>query len=153
MDRRREEARWKRGQDQRDERENRSAFYSFSSEWADFNIQVKRTAALDIKECRHSREEITIGLSRLVGRQVSIAQIDAMLAESKPHRFPAEWIPAWVRVTGSKRLLDLLCAASGYWLADDVDVDLANMARAEILRDRHGSKASDLRARVERALR
>jgi hypothetical protein len=111
--------------------------------------RLKRVAALDLKECRLSREEVAGQLSVLCGQRITLAQIDALVAEAKPHRLPAAWIPAWVRVTQSARLLELLIAGSGFTLADQTERDLAEMARAEIRRDRAARDASDLRERLE----
>jgi hypothetical protein len=114
----------------------------------DLHLLIKRIAALDLKECRWSREQVAEGLSKLVGRVVSLAQLDTITAETKSHRLPAEWIPAWVRVTGSTRLLDLLCAESGMWMADETEHDLADLARAQIHQERVSGKIVELKKRV-----
>lgn len=145
IDKRREEARWSVGLDRQDG--PGGSFYSYEPR-PELHLLVKRVAAQDLKECQWSREEVAIGLSKLVGRRVSQAQIDAMLAESKTHRLPAEWIPAWVRVTGSKRLLELLCAEAGYWLADATEHDLAELSRVEFERQRAEARAAELRKRL-----
>ena len=115
----------------------------------DLHLRVKRAAAQDLKGCRWSRQQVTHALSKLVGREVSQAQIDTIIAETKTHRMPAEWIPAWVRVTGSRRLLDLLCAEAGMWLADETEHDLAELARAQIHQERANTRIQELRTRVE----
>ena len=146
--RRREEARWRVDLDQGDLADGRSPFRSYRQDQADLPLLVKRAAAQDLKECRWSREEVAEGLSRLIGRPISLAQIDAMLAETKQHRLPAEWIPAWARVTGSTRILALVCAECGLWLADETEHDLAELARAEMEREKAGARAEELRKRL-----
>lgn len=111
--------------------------------------KVLAAAAKDLRECRWSREEVAERLSFLLARKITVAQIDALIAESKPHRFPAEWIPAWVKITGSARLLALLCEESGYWLADETEHNLAQLSRTEIERDRADRRVAELRARLE----
>ncbi len=147
MGRRREEARWKTRLDVEDIEKGGGPFYAFQKGESDLHLAVKRAAVQDLKECRWSRQQIAEGLSTLVGREVSLAQLDAMLADTKIHRMPAEWVPAWVRVTGSRRILDLLCAAAGFWVADADEHDLADLARAELERERLEKKIHLLQGR------
>jgi len=73
--------------------------------------RVRAALALDIRECPLKRPEIAARLSAEVGRAISMASLDAMVAETKVgYRFPAELIPAWAKVTGSRRLIGLLAA-------------------------------------------
>ncbi len=144
---RRQLALWKDGLDRIEEQQGRGPIYERGD--LDLHLRVKRAAAQDLAECRWSREQIAEALSKLVGRDVSLAQIDAITAETKNHRMPAEWVPAWVRVTGSRRLLELLCAESGMWLADAIEHDLAELARAQIQSERVNGKIAELRKRVE----
>jgi hypothetical protein len=145
--RRREQARWKLGLDRIEVESGRNPIHELGD--LDLHLCIKRAAALDLKECRWSREEVAEGISKLVGRVISLAQLDTITAETKLHRMPAEWIPAWVRVTGSTRILDLLCAESGMWMADETEHDLADLARAQIHQERVTGKIVELRKRVE----
>ena len=111
----------------------------------DLRRSVKRTLAQDIRECRWSREEIAHRLLMLTGKQVSLATLDAMVADSKEHRFPAEWIPAWVMATGSRRLLDLLVGEAGFSVADQTERDLAQFARLRIQTTKNSARADELR--------
>ncbi len=111
----------------------------------DLRLAVKRTLALDIRECRWSREEIALRISVLTGKPCSISTLDAMIAESKDHRFPAEWVAAWVTATGSRRLLDLLCEEAGYYVADMTMRDLAELARLRIESKKASARAEELR--------
>jgi len=142
---RREEAHWRAYLDRRDSDQGRLPFYSYQSNEGDIHARIKRAAAQDLKECRWSREQVTEGLAKLIGRPVSVAQIDAVVAESHTHRLPAEWIPAWSRITQSTRVLEILCAEVGMWLADDVEHDLAELARAEMTKDKLAHRAAALR--------
>ena len=111
----------------------------------DLHLWVKRTLIRDIKECQWSREQIACRLLMLTGKVVSLATLDAMVAESKDHRFPAEWIPAWVIATGSRRLLDLLVGEAGFWVADQTEHDLAEFARLRIQTTKNSARADELR--------
>ena len=143
--RRREEARWRSYLDRRDAEQGRLPFHSFQSNEADIHARIKLAAAQDLKECRHSRAEVAEGITRLISRPVTLAQINAIVAESHTHRLPAEWIPAWCRVTGSTRILEMLCAEVGMWLSDDMDHDLADLARAELGKQKAAERAAALR--------
>lgn len=114
----------------------------------DFHREVKWALSQDVKAARWSRLQIADGLSLLVNRQVTEAMLDAMMAESKEHRFPAEWIPAWCRITGSRRLLDLLCSAAGYWLADRTEHELAELAKIQLQRSKAAARIDELRKKL-----
>jgi hypothetical protein len=96
---------------------------------------IVRDALLrDLKGCLLSREEVAVRLSKQVGRPITTAQIDAFVAESKPHRFPAELVPAWIAITGSRRLLDALARQIGLSVATQEDRDFADLGRAAVQR-------------------
>ena len=143
--RRREEARWRASLDRRDAEQGRLPFCSYQSNEADIQARIKTAAGQDLKECRYSRAEVADAIGRLIGRSVTTAQIDAFVAESHTHRLPAEWLPAWCRVTGSTRILAMICAEVGMWLADDMDRDLAELARAELGKQKAAERAAMLR--------
>ncbi|MCE5311378.1 MAG: hypothetical protein LLG20_27380 [Acidobacteriales bacterium] len=109
------------------------------------NRAVKQALAQDVRECRYSRDEIIQRMYAVTGHMVGLSTLDAMLAESKDHRFPAEWIPAWVIATGSRRLLALLCAEAGLYLADATEHDLAQLARLSIETKKASARAERLR--------
>ena len=117
----------------------------FEAENHGFDLAVKQAAAQDLKECRWSREEVCLELSRLLAREITVAQIDAMVAETKSHRLPISIVPAWVRVTGSRRLLDLLCTAAGMWLADETDHQFAELGRAGLRAEKLAARAAELK--------
>jgi hypothetical protein len=113
---------------------------------SDLQLAIKRAAANDVRECRRSRAQIADELSSRTGRSISVAQIDAYLAETKSgHRFPCDLLPAWVQVTGSRRVLDILCAAAGYCLADQTERELAELGRECIRREKSQSRLEALK--------
>ncbi len=134
--------------DSADIERGQTPFFAFQPTEAEFRTTIKRAVAQDIKECRWSREELAEGLSQLLGRTVTVAQLDAITAESKSHRFPAEWIPAWVRLTTSHRVLDLLCAESGLWVVDAAERDYAEYGRIVIQRKKDEKRAEEIERRV-----
>ena len=106
---------------------------------------IKAIAAEDLKRCRYSREEITLALSGQVGREITVAQINAWVAESHNNRFPLDVVPAWVRVTGSPRLLEMVCSEAAMYLANETEHRLAAYGRRVIELD----KATDREARLK----
>ena len=105
---------------------------------SDFNLlsdtaaRVREAAGKDLKECRLSRDQVALELTGMVGREITVAQIDAFVAESKPHRLPAELLPAWVKVTGSRRLLEALLGELGLSVATEEDREFAELGRVRL---------------------
>ncbi len=114
----------------------------------DFNAAIRAAASEDLKSCTWKREVVAESLSMALGRTITVAQIDAVTAPTKPHRFPAEWIPAWVKITGSRRILDLLCSGVGLYLADETERALAEYGRAAIEREKAAERTENLRKRL-----
>src|ERR1017187_1216247 len=52
--------------------------------------RVRKALKQDMAECRLSREEVAIRLSVRMGR-IGVAILDAYVAESKPHKFAADF--------------------------------------------------------------
>lgn len=101
----------------------------------DLAIDIKRALQVDVKQCPWSREEIAGRLSLAMQRPVTVAQINAWTAATKPHRFPLDMLAAWVVVTGSRRLLDVVIPAAGFAVADEREQQLAAYARTLLQRD------------------
>lgn len=95
---------------------------------------VRNALALDLRASTLSREEVARELTDLTGRAVTVAMIEAYLAPTKPHRFPAELVGAWCAVTGSVRILEALCEELGLSVATQEDRDYAELGRMEIRR-------------------
>jgi len=93
-----------------------------------FLVAVKN----DLDECGVSRDQMAFALSGELGYPVTVAQIDAIVAPTKANRMPAEWIPAWVKATGSRRLLDVLCADCGLTVATSEDREFAEFGRHQL---------------------
>ena len=70
-------------------------------------LRVALVAA--IKQCPRSRHQIAGEMSHLLGHEVSKTTIDTWTAESKErNRIPAEYLPAFCRVTGDREPIRLL---------------------------------------------
>lgn len=98
----------------------------------DKSTDIKSALAADLKGCRYSRADVALKLSGLAGRSITEAMVDAFCAQTKPHRFPADLIAGWVQVTGSTRVLEIACAGTGFQVADETTVRLAEYARAQM---------------------
>ena len=112
---------------------------------AALDLAAKRAAALDLKQCRLSREQIALELTRLLEREITVVQIDAIVCETKPHRFPLSMLPAWLQVTGSARLLRLVCEESGMALADETDRQFAELGRAGLRAEKLAARTAELK--------
>lgn len=77
--------------------------------------RVLRCALSDaVKNCPHDRFQIAATMSRLVDQEITKYMLDSWLAESKEgHRFPAEFLPAFCRATGSTKPLQVLSEVAG----------------------------------------
>lgn len=80
------------------------------------NVQPRLSHAMAnaIRACGLGRFEIAGRMSHLVGQEITKAMIDSWTAESKEqHRPPAEFLPAFCAVTGSREPLQILTDAAG----------------------------------------
>ena len=102
---------------------------------ADANSQAIGTALRSVlsdvlRKSRFSREQVADRMGEFLGAVITKAMLDTWTAESKGgHRFPAEYLPAFVRATGNQEPLQFLAEVSGYHLVTD-----AQFARSEITR-------------------
>jgi len=73
----------------------------------DISEAVKQAARLDLAAAKYSAEEIALAMSGLLGREVTAEQLDGFV-QAGAMSMPVHLVPAWVRVTGSRRILDVL---------------------------------------------
>lgn len=92
-------------------------------------IEVKLQAAvkLAVKQAPMSRETLADTMTELSGRSVTIHMIANWIAESHPHHFPAELIPALCIASGSNAPLQVQNDAVGIFTLPGADA-----LRAEI---------------------
>jgi hypothetical protein len=100
-----------------------------------FHAKVRLVLAQDLRESRLSRPQIAGRIG------ISVAMLDAYIAETKPHRFPVELIPEWIEVLGSRRILDAICeACGGLSVATEEDNEFAELGRAALTQQKLGQK-------------
>ncbi|MDH4317116.1 MAG: hypothetical protein OEV64_01880 [Desulfobulbaceae bacterium] len=78
------------------------------------NIQAQLRSSLvhAIKNCSLSRHQIAGEMSHLLGHEVSKTTLDSWTAESKErNRIPAEYLPAFCKITGDRDPLRILAEA------------------------------------------
>jgi len=76
--------------------------------------QLRKAIYSAIKQCGLSRHQITDQMSVLTGNKVTVTTLDSWTAKSKPqYRIPAEYVPAFCKVTNNYDLLIILDEAAG----------------------------------------
>jgi hypothetical protein len=102
-----------------------------------------------MKESRFSRAELAEQLSEAAGRTISESHLDAYAAETKAgYRLPAELVGAWVQVTGSRRVLEIICGAAGLCAMDETERRLAALGRAQIRREKLDADMAGLKSEL-----
>ena len=80
----------------------------------DIDAEFRAAISADIKACPLSRYEIAAKMSELVGQEITESMLYSYTAESKEkHRFPCQFLPAFVVATGGRRAFECLSARSG----------------------------------------
>ena len=74
----------------------------------DFQYAVKRAAEADLRESKYSAAEVARAIAALTGHDVTAEQLAGFVSVSSPIRMPLDLLPAWVRVTGSRRIMDCI---------------------------------------------
>lgn len=114
----------------------------------DLEDQVAAALREDIRESNLSRPEIAGQLTTLLRRTITLAQVDAWCSLTNRNRFPADALPAWVLVTGSRRVLELLAAGAGLYVIGGEERELVEFARVEIEARRVAERRRELRQRL-----
>jgi len=83
--------------------------------------RLKAAVAAAVKAAPKSRETIADEMSELTGQPVTVNNINSWLADSHPHRLPAELLPALCQATGSTSPLQLLAEISGVYTLPGAD--------------------------------
>jgi hypothetical protein len=109
---------------------------------------MKAALSADMRQCRLSRAQIADQLSFRAGRKISEAMLDNFAAESKEHRFPADLVCLWVRITGSRRLLDAIADEAGYHIVDEVGKRLMDIGAAQVEWERAEAKLRGAKDRI-----
>ena len=77
-------------------------------------LRIKKLINQSIKESDFSRIQVANRMSEQLGIEITQSQLDAWTAESKnAHRFPLEYLPAFVNATESWALIIEACRMCG----------------------------------------
>jgi len=110
---------------------------------------LKRMLAEDLTKSSYPRDQVAARMSALLGLPISKAQLDAWTAPTKPlHRFPVEYLPAFVEASGRHGALRLAAEAAGCRLVVPAEVR-AELARVEDERKRLVQRERVLRGVAE----
>ncbi len=111
-------------------------------------LKIKKILIEDIRDQDLSRPQIAEKLTELSRKRVTHTMVDAWTSGTKDHRFPADLIGLWVRITKSTRLLEFIAAGAGYWVGDRTDRDLAEFARASLRVESFQRQQRDLKRKL-----
>ncbi len=83
--------------------------------------RLRAAVAAAVKAAPKSRETLADEMSELTGQLVTIHNLNSWIAESHPHRLPAELLPALCRATGCDEPLRVLAETAGVFTLPGVD--------------------------------
>ncbi len=95
----------------------------------DLNTRLRQLLGEAIAASGLDREQIAEMVSPLAGRPVSKAMIDCWTGASRPHRFPADLVPAFCATLGNTILLQGLAEAIGCTLVEGYSMQLARLGQ------------------------
>jgi hypothetical protein len=110
--------------------------------------QIRLALARAIRRCRRSAQQIADEMSLRLATRVTPTILYNCTAESHPHRFPAEWVPAFCAATGDYGVLRVQIEALGLPMPERNHGDLVAFARAQIQAELAGHEAAGHRARL-----
>lgn len=105
-----------------------------------------------IKAAPKSRETIADEMSHLTGAEITVHMLNGWVAESHPHRLPAEFLPALCQSTGSTEPLRVLADAAGLFALqapDALRAEIQQYAEAEATARSEKTKRKALLAAIE----
>src|SRR4030067_3879289 len=80
----------------------------------DIDAEFRAAISEDIKNCSFSRYQITARMSEFIGQEITESMLYSWTAESKEkHRFPCQFLPAFIMATGGRRAFEVLSRKSG----------------------------------------
>jgi hypothetical protein len=80
----------------------------------DIDAELRAAVSEDIKACPLKHPYIAVRMSELVGCEITDSMLYSWTAESKDkHRFPCQFLPAFVLATGGRRAFEVLSRRSG----------------------------------------
>lgn len=108
------------------------------------SARLRAAVAAAVKAAPKSRETLADELAHLSGAPVTVHNLNSWLAESHPHRIPAELLPALCKATGSTEPLRVLAEAAGIYTLPGAD---ALRAEVQKLREQEHQLAAERKRR------
>jgi hypothetical protein len=108
------------------------------------SARLRAAVAQAVKAAPKSREALADELAELTGSPVTVHNLNSWLAESHPHRIPAELLPALCKATGSAEPLRVLAEAAGIYTLPGAD---ALRAEVQKLREQEHRIAAERKRR------
>jgi hypothetical protein len=108
----------------------------------DIDSELRAAISADIKGCPLSRDQVAARMSDLTGQQITTDMLNSWTAESKDHhRFPCQFLPAFVIATGGRRAFECLSSRSGLFALPGPEALRAEIQRLdEEIRKKKGEK-------------
>ncbi|WP_429885345.1 hypothetical protein [Geoalkalibacter halelectricus] len=85
------------------------------------STRLKAAVAAAVKAAPKSREMLADEMAALTGQAVTVHNLNSWIAESHPHRLPAELLPALCQATGNTEPLRVLAETAGIYTLPGVD--------------------------------
>lgn len=95
----------------------------------DFDLRMRRLLKRALDACPLGHDQVAEAVSALTGRTVTVAMIYSWTGQSRPHRFPAELLPAFCAALGNTILLAGLADACGCRVAESQELQLARLGQ------------------------
>jgi len=114
------------------------------------SLRLREELSKGLKQCSYSRYEVAARMSELTGVEISKSQLDSWTAESKEaHRFPAEYLPAFVAATGHKEPLRLMAQMVQCYLLESEEALMAELGKIDQLKKDLSRKEKAVRELLE----
>lgn len=95
----------------------------------DWSQRMRRLLKQALDACPLDHDQVAEGLSAVTGAHVTTTMLYSWTGASRPHRFPAEMIPAICAVTGNTLLLQGLADACGCRVSERQELQLARLGQ------------------------
>lgn len=121
-----------------------------NADFSSFNIDLllRETISRAIKECPLSRFQIACQMSEALAVEISKSMIDAWTAESREgvNRFPACYLPAFCKVTGSIEPMRVLADLIGCFVIQGEDALHIELHKIDDQKQRIAEREKAIRA-------
>jgi hypothetical protein len=112
----------------------------------DIGQRLREMLSEGLRQCDFDRYEAAARMSRLVGCEITKSQLDSWTAESKEgYRFPAEYLPAFVNVTGYKEPLRVMAEMVQCYLLESEEALLAELGKIACQKEELSKKEKAVR--------